>query len=48
MPPPLSDEAFHKLLEQPRWTRRTEWLSILVAIASFAYGLAVIVMVITS
>ena len=39
---PLSDEAFQKLLEQPRWTRRAEWLSILVARASFAYGVALL------
>jgi hypothetical protein len=45
---PLSDEAWQKLLEEPRWTRRAEWLSILVAIASFAYGVALIVMVLTN
>jgi hypothetical protein len=45
---PLSDEAFQKLLEEPTWTRRAEWLSILVVIASFVYGIMVIVMVLTS
>lgn len=45
---PLSDEAFQKLLEEPRWTRRAEWLSILLAIASFGFGVALIVMAITT
>ena len=45
---PLSDEAFQKLLEVPRWSRRAEWLSILVAIAAFGYGIALIVIAITS
>ena len=46
--PPLSDEAFQKLLEEPTWTRRADWLSVLVVIASFVYGIGVIVMVLTS
>src|SRR3954451_16781899 len=46
--PPLSDEAFQKLLEEPTWTRRADWLSALVEIASFVYGIMVIVMVLTS
>jgi hypothetical protein len=45
---PLSDEAFQKLLEQTPWTRRAEWLSILIAIVSLAYGVGLIVMVVTN
>ena len=45
---PLSDEAFQKLLEEPRWTRRCEWLSVGIVVASLAYGIAVLVVVLTS